>query len=97
LKIYVGNLSFETTDNAVRDMFAAHGPVASAALAREHVSSRVRGFAFVDMPEESTALAAIAALNGVRVDGRSIVVNEASPGIAAGAGRHGFWGKAPKR
>ena len=97
MKIYVGNLAFETTDKAMRDLFEAHGPVASAALAREHVSNRVRGFGFVDMPDEGAAHAAIAALNGVSVDGRRIVVNEARPSIAAGAGRHGHWGKAPKR
>jgi RNA recognition motif-containing protein len=78
-KLFVGNISFNTTENDLQDAFAAHGTVLEANLMMDRVSGRPRGFGFVTMgtPEEATA--AIGALNGSSVDGRNLTVNEAKP------------------
>jgi cold-inducible RNA-binding protein len=78
-KLYVGNLSFNTTENDLQDAFAAHGPVTSVDLIMDKASGRPRGFAFVTMETKEGAEAAIAALNGKNVDGRDLTVNEARP------------------
>lgn len=77
-KIYVGNLSFEATEEQVRDLFAEFGTVDSVAMINDRDSGRFRGFCFVEM-ETSQANAAIKALDGKDVDGRSLRVNEAKP------------------
>lgn len=77
-KVYVGNLSFETTEEQVTDMFAEFGKVQSVAMINDRDSGRFRGFCFVEM-EDSAANAAINALNGKSVDGRELRVNEARP------------------
>lgn len=77
-KVYVGNLSFNATEQQVRDMFAEFGTVESVAMINDRDTGRFRGFAFVEM-EASAANAAIQALNGKEVDGRTLNVNEAKP------------------
>ena len=95
-KLFVGNLSFNTTENDLQDAFAAHGTVLEANLMMDRVSGRPRGFGFVTMSTPEEAQAAIAALNGATVDGRNLTVNEAKPreersGGGGGGGR-GFGG-----
>jgi RNA recognition motif-containing protein len=77
-KIYVGNLSFDATEQQVRDLFSEFGAIESLAMINDRDSGRFRGFAFVEM-EDSAANAAIKALNGKEVDGRELNVNEARP------------------
>jgi RNA recognition motif-containing protein len=78
-KIYVGNLSYNTTENQLQDLFAQHGPVTSVDLIMDKFSGRPRGFGFVTMETKEAADAAVAALNGKNVDGRDLTVNEARP------------------
>ncbi len=93
MKMYVGNLSFKTTESQLQDLFAAFGQVASASLVMDRDTGRPRGFGFVEMPNDSEAQAAIAALNGKNVDGRDLTVNEAKPREAgAGGGGRGRFG-----
>ena len=78
-KLFVGNLSFNTTENDLQDAFAAHGTVVETNLMVDRVSGRPRGFGFVTMSTPEEAQAAITALNGATVDGRNLTVNEAKP------------------
>ena len=78
-KLFVGNLSFNTTENQLQDMFAAHGTVTEVDLIMDKFSGRPRGFAFVVMETKEAAEAAIKAVNGVEIDGRALTVNEARP------------------
>jgi len=78
-KLFVGNLSFNTTENDLHDAFAAHGTVTEANLMTDRASGRPRGFAFVTMGSPEDAEKAIAALNGSRLGDRNITVNEARP------------------
>jgi len=78
-KLFVGNLSFNTTQKQLQDLFAAHGTVIEADLIMDKVSGRPRGFAFVTMESKEAAEAAIQALNGKSIDGRAMTVNEARP------------------
>ena len=93
MKIYVGNLSFNTTESQMREMFEAHGAVASASLVMDRETGRPRGFGFVEMNDDSQAKAAMAALNGKEMDGRSLTVNEAKPREAGGGGGGGGRGR----
>ena len=77
-KIYVGNLSFDATEEQVNEMFAQYGKVDSIAMINDRDSGRFRGFGFVEM-EDSAANAAIKALNDTDLDGRTLRVNEARP------------------
>ncbi|HMJ06362.1 MAG TPA: RNA-binding protein [Chthoniobacterales bacterium] len=79
MKLYVGNLSFETTENDLQDMFEQHGKVADVALMMDRTTGRSRGFAFVTMNDATEANAAMAAFNGKDVQGRTLTVNEARP------------------
>ncbi len=92
MKLYVGNLSFQTTESQLRDMFAAHGEVASAALVMDRETGRPRGFGFVEFRDDTAAKAAIGALNGKNVDGRDLTVNEAKPREGGGGNRGGGGG-----
>lgn len=94
MKLYVGNLSFKTSESQLQELFAAHGQVASASLVMDRETGRPRGFGFVEMPNDAEANAAMAALNGKNVDGRDLTVNEAKPreGGGGGGGRGGFGG-----
>lgn len=78
-KIFVGNLSFDTTENDLHDAFAAHGAVTEANLMTDRDTGRPRGFAFVTMASPEDAQKAIEALNGTMLGGRSLTVNEARP------------------
>jgi RNA recognition motif-containing protein len=94
MKIYVGNLSFSTTEDTLRSLFEAHGDVASASLVMDRETGRPRGFGFVEMNNDEQAKAAMGALNGKNVDGRDLTVNEAKPreDRGGGGGRGGFGG-----
>ena len=78
-KLFVGNLSFKTTENDLQDMFAAHGTVIEANLMVDRATSRPRGFGFVTMSTDEEAQKAAEALNGQSVDGRALTVNMARP------------------
>jgi len=78
-KLFVGNLSFNTTENDLQDAFAAHGTVTEANLMTDRATGRPRGFAFVTMSSPEEAQKAIDALNGAMLDGRNLTVNEARP------------------
>lgn len=94
-KLFVGNLSFNTTENDLQDAFAAHGTVTAVDLIMDKMSGRSRGFAFVTMDSKEAAEAAIKAMNGAQVDGRALTVNEARPREErprGGGGGGGFGG-----
>jgi len=78
-KLYVGNLSYETTEDALRTLFAEAGEVESVTVVTDRMSGRPRGFAFVEMTTEEGASKAISSLNDQMVDGRQITVAEARP------------------
>jgi RNA recognition motif-containing protein len=78
-KLFVGNLSFNTTENDLQDAFAAHGTVVEANLMMDRETGRPRGFAFITMSTPEEAQAAVTALNGASLDGRALTVNEARP------------------
>lgn len=79
MKLYVGNLSFETTENDLQDLFDQHGQVNEVSLMMDRMTGRSRGFAFVTMNDKAQAEAAITALNGKDLNGRTISVSEARP------------------
>jgi len=79
MNIYVGNLSFETTDAGLRAAFEAHGEVVRAEVVMDRDTGRARGFGFVEMPSDSEAQAAMEALNGSQLDGRTLNVDQARP------------------
>ncbi len=79
MNIYVGNLSFDTTDEGLQGAFAAHGQVTSARVIRDRDTGRSRGFGFVEMASDDEARNAINSLNGRDLDGRPVKVNEAKP------------------
>jgi cold-inducible RNA-binding protein len=85
--IFVGNLSFKTTEDEIRSLFQAHGTVDRVNVVTDRDTGQARGFAFVEMGNTSEADQAIAALNGTDVDGRTLNVNEARPKTAGGTGR----------
>jgi RNA recognition motif-containing protein len=94
--IYVGNLSYEATEDDIRSAFEAHGEVSSVSIIMDKMTGRSRGFGFVEMPEKTQAQAAISALNLQEIRGRAITVNEARPkgegGGGGGGGRGGYGG-----
>ena len=98
-KLFVGNLSFNTTENDLHDAFAAHGTVVEANLMLDRTSGRSRGFAFVTMSTPEEAQRAIEAMNGKSLDGRAVTVNVARPRedrpARSGAGGGGG-GKGPR-
>ncbi len=79
MNIYVGNLSYSTTDEDLRSAFEQHGAVSAARVIFDRVENRSRGFGFVEMPSDSEGQAAIDAMNGADLDGRTLKVNEARP------------------
>jgi RNA recognition motif-containing protein len=79
MKLYVGNLSFETTENDLQDLFEQHGAVNEVNLMMDRMTGKSRGFAFVTMNEKAEAEAAISALNGKELNGRTLSVSEARP------------------
>jgi cold-inducible RNA-binding protein len=85
-RIYVGNLSFDATEEQVREMFAAFGEVDSVNIITDRDTGRSRGFGFVEMSDSAAAKAAIDALNGKDLGGRALTVNEARPRVERGGG-----------
>src|ERR1051325_11862356 len=97
-KLFVGNLSFNMTENDLQDSFAAPGPVLEANLMVDRVSGRPRGFGFVTMSTPEEAQKAISALNGAPMDGRNLTVNEARPREErSGGGAGGYRGRGGRR
>jgi RNA recognition motif-containing protein len=107
MKLYVGNLSFNTNDAGLRAAFEQFGAVASAQVVTDRDTGRSRGFGFIEMPNDAEAQAAIQGMNGKGLDGRDLTVNEAKPrepraggfggggggrGGGGGGGRGGFGG-----
>ena len=93
-KIFVGNLSFNATENDLQDAFAAHGTVVEATVMMDRDTGRPRGFGFVTMGSPEEAKKAIEALNGTALDGRNLTVNEARPREErAPAGARGGYGQ----
>ncbi len=99
--IYVGNLPFATTEDELTQIFSQHGKVDRSSIIIDRQTGRSRGFGFVEMSDDGEADAAIAALNGMDMNGRALVVNEARPreqggggggGRGFGGGRGGFGG-----
>jgi RNA recognition motif-containing protein len=90
-KLYVGNLTYSITDSELQEMFQAHGTVASAQVIMDRDTGRSKGFGFVEMGSDQEAQAAIAAMNGKDMGGRSLTVNEARP-KESGGGRGGSGG-----
>jgi RNA recognition motif-containing protein len=97
-KLYVGNLSYNTTSSDLEQLCAQHCSVQSAEVIQDRDTGRSKGFGFVQMGSDEEAQAVIAALNGQEVDGRSLTVNEAKPredrprGGGGGGGRGGYGG-----
>ena len=94
-KIYVGGLPYSATEQQLSDLFAAHGAVASARIITDKFTGQSRGFGCVEMSSDSEAQAAITALNGSDMGGRTLTVNEArpqEPRTGGGGGRGGFGG-----
>jgi RNA recognition motif-containing protein len=107
MRIYVGNLSFNTDEPQLEQLFASHGSVESVRLIRDHATGRSRGFAFVEMASDDAGRAACQALDQQEFEGRRLTVNEARPqerrsggfgggGFGDGGGRGGYGGR-PKR
>jgi RNA recognition motif-containing protein len=95
-KLFVGNLSFNTTENDLHDAFAAHGTVIEANLMVDRMSGRSRGFAFVTMSSPEEAQKAIEAMNGATLDNRTLTVNIARPKEERSGGGGGG-GRGPRR
>jgi cold-inducible RNA-binding protein len=92
-KIYVGNMSYSTTEDELRDLFAPYGEVVSVSVVYDRATGRPRGFAFVEMGTSEAAESAINALNGQEVGGRQLRVNAAKPqGEGRGGGGRGYGG-----
>lgn len=99
-KLYVGGLSYDTTEDTLKTTFAQAGTVESAIIITDKMSGRSKGFGFVEMSSDEEAQKAIETLNGKELDGRTITVNEARPqqprpqggGFDRGGGRGGFGG-----
>lgn len=79
MNIYVGNLSWGSTEEALRALFEAHGEVESVKIITDRYTGRSRGFGFVEMPNEEEGRTAVSALDGKELDGRALKVNEARP------------------
>ena len=100
MKLYVGGLPFSTTDEELKELFAAHGTVTSASVITDKFSGRSRGFGFVEMENDAEGQAAIQALNGTQFGGRTVTVSEARPmreksdfgGGSRGGSSRGFGG-----
>lgn len=97
-RIYVGNLPYSMGEGELNDLFGQHGAVEDVHLVMDRATGRPRGFGFVSMPNEDEGRAAIEALNGQEVEGRTLTVNEARPredrggGYGGGGGRGGYGG-----
>ena len=97
MRIYVGNLSYDASDEDLREAFSAHGEVTSVDIIKDKFSGQAKGFAFIEMTAKAEGEAAIAALNGTELRGRKLNVSEARPrtqgaGGGGGGGRPGGGG-----
>jgi len=92
-KLYVGGLSYDTTDDQLREAFAKFGAVESATVIKDRYSDRSKGFGFVEMSSNSEAEEAIRSLNGTLLDGRQITVDHARERPERGGGRGGYGGR----
>jgi RNA recognition motif-containing protein len=96
MKLYVGNISFNTTNQDLNDLFGAFGTVQSSNIIEDRETGRSRGFGFVEMSSQAEGQAAIAEMNGKEIDGRTLKVNEAKPqgdrNGGGGRGRGGYDG-----
>jgi cold-inducible RNA-binding protein len=92
MKLYVGNLSFQTSSSDLQQLFAQAGTVESASIVEDRETGRSRGFGFVEMSSKEEGEAAIAQFNGKEVNGRNLNVNEAKPRENRSGGRGGFGG-----
>ena len=108
MEIYVGNLAYATTDDGLKAAFAAFGEVTAVRVVTDRMTGRSKGFGFVTMPDATQAQAAIDALNGKELDGRTVRVNESQPrppreerGFRGGrggfGGRGGYGDRGPRR
>jgi cold-inducible RNA-binding protein len=103
VKLYVGNLTFNTTEQYLQEQFSRYGQVSSAIIITDRDTGRSRGFAFVELDSKESAQAAIEALNGKELDGRALTVNEARPRDdrsnrgGLGGGRSNFGGDSSRR
>lgn len=93
MRLYVGNLSYSTTEETLREAFEEFGTVSSATIITDRDTGRARGFGFVEMANDDEAKAAIEAMNGQNLDGRPLTVNEAQarPPRSGGGGRSMRW------
>jgi RNA recognition motif-containing protein len=96
-KIFVGNLSFQTTETDLSNMFGAIGQVESAQIVTDRDTGRSKGFAFVQMADDDAAEKAIAQLNGTEIGGRKLTVNEARPMEKRDVGNRGGGGSGRRR
>jgi len=91
-KIYVGNCSFDVTEQQLRDVFATYGDVSSVSVITDRDTGRPRGFAFIEMSDQGAAQNAIRGVNGTQLGGRTLNVNEAKPKTNGGGGGGGGFG-----
>lgn len=94
-RLYVGSLPYDTTEEQLQTMFAAHGNVESTKIITDRDTGRSKGFGFVEMSDDAAAQAAVQKLNGSQMGSRTIIVNEARPmeqRTSSGGGRGGFGG-----
>lgn len=96
-RIFVGGLPFSTDESRLQSLFAQHGNVSSVRIVTDKLTGRSRGFGFVEMSTDSEAEAAIQALNGTDLDGRTLTVNEARPQESRGSAPRGQWEGQPQR
>ena len=92
MNIYIGNLSYEVTEEDLKQAFEAFGQVESVNIIKDKFSGRSKGFGFVEMPDKANAQSAINELNGKELKGRSLNVNEARPRTESRGGRGGYGG-----
>jgi RNA recognition motif-containing protein len=89
MNIYVGNLSYRTTEDQLQELFETHGAVSSVKIIKDQFSGQSKGFGFVEMADDSEAQTAISELNETSLDGKNITVNEARPRTEGGGNRGG--------
>lgn len=92
MRLYVGNLSYSTTDETLREAFEEYGLVETVTIITDRETGRPRGFGFVEMPNDEEAQSAIDAMNGQQLDGRPLTVNEAQARPPRGGGGRGGFG-----
>ena len=93
MRIYVGNLSYDTNEDALSEIFSEYGTVEESKIVTDRETGRSRGFGFVTMPNDTEAQAAINGLNGKECEGRTLTVNEARPRAEGGGGGGGRGGR----